>query len=123
MQKNRLQRMPMAVHAPIRRILKSIQKELAGIDQQLDKQIDAVPEWAASRDLLLSAKGVGKVLAYTLMSELPELGKLNRKEIASLVGIASMNKDSGSFIGKRRIRGGRHKVRTALFMSMLLGYT
>jgi len=113
----------MAVHAPIRRILKSIQKELAGIDQQLDKQIDAVPEWAASRDLLLSAKGVGKVLAYTLMSELPELGKLNRKEIASLVGIASMNKDSGSFIGKRRIRGGRHKVRTALFMSMLLGYT
>jgi len=123
MQKNRLQRMPMAVHAPIRRTLKSIQKELAGIDQQLDKQIDAVPEWAASRDLLLSAKGVGKVLAYTLMSELPELGKLNRKEIASLVGIASMNKDSGSFIGKRRIRGGRHKVRTALFMSMLLGYT
>lgn len=119
MQKNRLQRMPKTVHAPIRRILKSIQKELAGIDQKLDQLIDRVPQWAATRDLLLSAKGVGKVLAYTLMSELPELGKLNRKEIASLVGIAPMNKDSGGFKGKRQIRGGRHKVRTVLFVSML----
>ena len=58
-------------------------------------------------------------MAYTLMSELPELGKLNRKEIASLVGIAPMNRDSGSYEGKRYIRGGRHKVRTVLFMSML----
>ena len=53
------------------------------------------------------------------MSELPELGKLNRKEIAALVGIAPMNKDSGGFKGKRQIRGGRHKVRTVLFVSML----
>jgi len=119
MQKNRLQRMPKSVQAPIRRILKSIQKELLGIDQRLDKLIDAVPEWRATRDLLLSAKGVGKVLAYTLMSELPELGKLNRKEIAALVGIAPMNKDSGGYKGKRQIRGGRHKVRTVLFVSML----
>lgn len=114
MQKNRLKRMPKSVQAPIKRILKSIQKELAGIDQRLDKLIDAVPEWRATRDLLLSAKGVGKVLAYTLMSELPELGKLNRKEIAALVGIAPMNKDSGGYKGKRQIRGGRHKVRTVV---------
>ena len=119
MQKNRLQRMPKSVHAPIKRILKSIQKELAGIDQRLDKLIEAVPEWRATRDLLLSAKGVGKVLTYTLMSELPELGKLNRKEIAALVGIAPMNKDSGTYKGKRQIRGGRHKVRTVLFVSMM----
>jgi transposase len=119
MQKNRLQRMPKTVQAPIRRILKSIQKEIGAIDQRLDQLIDQVPEWQARRDLLLSAKGVGKVLAYTLMSELPELGRLNRKEIAALVGIAPMNMDSGGYSGKRQIRGGRHKVRTVLFMSML----
>jgi len=119
MQKNRLQRMPKSVHRPIARILKSIQKEISGIDQQLDKLIDEVPEWRATRDLLLSAKGVGKVLAYTLMSELPELGQLNRKQIASLVGVAPMNKDSGGYQGRRQIRGGRHKVRTVLFVSMM----
>lgn len=119
MQKNRLKRMPKAVQAPIARILKSIQKEIVKIDGQLDTLIDQVDDWKEKRDLLLSAKGVGKVLAYTLMSELPELGKLNRKEIASLVGIAPMNRDSGSYEGKRYIRGGRHKVRTVLFMSML----
>ncbi|WP_444939041.1 IS110 family transposase [Microbulbifer sp. JMSA002] len=92
MQKNRLKRMPKSVHKPIQAILKAIKKEL---------------------------EGVGNVLAYTLMSELPELGKLNRKEIAALVGIAPMNRDSGSFQGKRYIRGGRHRVRTVLFVSMM----
>ena len=111
--------MPKSVQAPITRILKSIQKEIAKIDEQLDTLIGQVEGWKEKRDLLLSAKGVGKVLAHALMSELPELGKLNRKEIASLVGIAPMNRDSGSYEGKRYIRGGRHKVRTVLFMSML----
>ena len=119
MQKNRLKRMPKTVHKPIQRILKSIQKEIEYIDGQLDKLIDEGPEWRAQRDLLLSAKGVGKVLAYTLMSELPELGKLNRREVAALVGVAPMNRDSGNFQGKRYIRGGRHKVRTVLFVSMM----
>lgn len=119
MQKNRLKRMPKSVHKPILRILKSIQKEILLIDKELDKQVDEVPQWQQQRDLLLSAKGVGKVLAYTLMSELPELGQLNRKEIASLVGVAPMNRDSGSHQGKRYIRGGRHKVRTVLFVSMM----
>ena len=67
----------------------------------------------------MSAKGVGKVVAYTLMSELPELGQLNRKEIAALAGVAPMNRDSGSYRGKRRVYGGRRKVRTALYMSIL----
>lgn len=119
MQKNRLTRMPKAVQGPIKRILKSIQNEVSKIDQQLDKLIDDCPEWSEKRDLLLSAKGVGKVLAFTLLSELPELGQLNRKQIASLVGIAPMNKDSGKFQGKRIIRGGRHKVRTVLFVSIM----
>ena len=119
MQKNRLKRMPKSVHAPIQRILKAIQKETVWIDKQLDKAISEVPEWQHNVDILMSAHGVGKVLAYTLISELPELGKLNRKQIAALVGIAPMNRDSGSKKGKRYIQGGRHKVRTVLFVSMM----
>ena len=119
MQKNRLKRMPASVHQSINNVLKAIQKELEKLDRQLDKLIAQIPEWQARVDQLTSAKGVGKVLAYTLLSELPELGQLNRKEIAALVGVAPMNRDSGSYEGKRYIRGGRHKVRTPLFMSML----
>ena len=119
MQKNRLTRMPKSVHKPIQRILKAIQKEVEKIDQQLDKLVEAIPQWQNQRDLLMSAKGVGKVVAYTLMSELPELGKLNRKEIAALAGVAPINRDSGTYRGKRRIYGGRRKVRTVLYMSML----
>lgn len=119
MQKNRLTRMPRSVQAPIQRILKSIQKEIALIDQQLEQLIEQSPEWKDKCDLLMSAKGVGKVLTYTLLSELPELGELNRREIAALVGVAPMNKDSGKYEGKRCIRGGRHKVRTVLFVSIM----
>lgn len=118
MQKNRLLRMPKNVQAPIQRILKAIQKEIERIDQKLDKLVDAIPQWREQRDLLMSVKGVGRVVAYTLLSELPELGKLNRKEIAALVGVAPMNRDSGSYRGKRRVSGGRSKVRTVLYMSM-----
>ena len=119
MQKNRLKRMPKAVQAPIRKILKTITEEINRIDRQLDRLIAEVPEWQERVDQLTSAKGVGKVLAYTLLSELPELGQLNRKQIAALVGVAPMNRDSGRYIGKRFIRGGRHKVRTVLFVSIM----
>ncbi|MEM6583930.1 MAG: IS110 family transposase [Pseudomonadota bacterium] len=119
MQKNRLKRMPKSVHAPIKAILKTIETQIRGIDKKIDTLANDVPEWKDQRDLLMSAKGVGKVLAYTLLSELPELGRLNNKEIAALVGVAPMNRDSGKYQGKRFIRGGRHKVRTVLFVSML----
>jgi len=119
MQKNRLQRMPKTVQKPIRNILEKITREIAGIDRQLDELIAEIPQWRERVDQLTSAKAVGKVLAYTLLSELPELGQLNRKQIAALVGIAPMNRDSGRYQGKRFIRGGRHKVRTVLFVSMM----
>lgn len=119
MQKNRLQRMPKTVHKSIRKILNAITKEIAVIEQQLDKLVAEIPHYQERVDQLTSAKAVGKVLAYTLLSDLPELGQLNRKEIAALVGIAPMNRDSGKYKGKRKIRGGRHKVRTVLFVSML----
>jgi len=77
--------MPNITQKSLNRILKSIQKEIEWVDKQLDKKIADVPQWKALVEILTSAKGVGKVLAYTLISELPELGKLNRKEIAALV--------------------------------------
>ena len=94
-------------------------KEIACIDQQLDKLVAEIPHYQERVDQLTSAKAVGKVLAYTLLSDLPELGQLNRKEIAALVGVAPMNRDSGKHKGKQKIRGGRHKIRTVLFVSML----
>jgi len=119
MQKNRLQRMPKTVQQPIRSILKKITAEIVNIDLKLDQLIAEVPHYKKRVDQLISAKCVGKVLAYTLLSDLPELGQLNRKEIAALVGVAPFNKDSGKHKGKRKIRGGRHKVRTVLFVSMM----
>ena len=117
--KNRLKRMPKSVHSHLNAVLKNLNKEIAKVDKQLDIAIAKVPEWQAKVDLLMSAHSVGKVLAYTLISELPELGKLNRKEAAALVGLAPMNRDSGRKSGHRYIRGGRHKVRTVLFVSMM----
>ena len=119
MEKNRLKRLPKNIHASLNRILKTFKEELTTLDHMLEQQIEAVPEWKEKRDILLSAKGVGKVLANTLLSELPELGTLNRKEIAALVGVAPLNKDSGSYLGKRSIRGGRTRVRSVLFVSMM----
>lgn len=119
MQKNRLIRMPKTVQKPIRNILKKITQEIAVIDRQLDQLIAEIPQFQARVDQLISAKGVGKVLAYTLLSELPELGSMNRKQIAAIVGVAPMNRDSGKHKGKRKIRGGRSKIRTVLFVSML----
>jgi len=119
MQKNRLKRMPAHSHKHIKNILTSIQKEILLIEKKVDMLIEQLPDWRQKRDILVSAHSVGKVMAYTMISELPELGKLNRKEIAALVGVAPMNNDSGSYRGKRQIRGGRSKVRKVLFVSMM----
>jgi transposase len=119
MEKNRLSILPKALHASLKRHIKHLQAEVKKIEALLDKQINRIPAWQEKRDLLLSVNGVGKVLAYTLLSDLPELGQLNRKEIAALVGVAPMNRDSGSYSGKRHIRGGRARVRTVLYMAIM----
>ena len=119
MEKNRVSILPKPLHASLRRHLKYLQAEVQKTEQQLDKLIDKTPHCKQRRDLLMSVNGVGKILTYTLLSDLPELGQLNRKQIAALVGVAPMNKESGHYQGKRRIRGGRHRVRTVLFMAML----
>lgn len=119
MEKNRLSILPKALHASLNRHLKQLQAEVKKIEVLLDKHIEQTPEWQEKRDLLMSVNGVGKVLAYTLLSDLPELGQLNRKAIAALVGVAPMNRESGDYKGKRHIRGGRARVRKVLFMAIM----
>ena len=119
MEKNRLSILPKALHASLNRHLKQLQTEIRRVEARLDELIDQEPQWQLKRDLLMSVNGVGKILAYTLLSDLPELGRLNRKEIAALVGVAPMNRESGAFNGKRRIRGGRARVRTVLFLAVM----
>ncbi|GAB0153848.1 transposase [Marinobacterium sp. BA1] len=119
MEKNRLQVLPKALHPSIKTLLRSLETQIKTITKQIDEAVMQVKHWRTQTEILTSVPGVGKVLAYTLLSELPELGKLNRKEIAALVGVAPMNRESGSWNGKRRIRGGRHRIRTVMFMAML----
>ncbi len=119
MEKNRLQILPKALHRSIKTLLRSLQTQITTITKQIDEAVMQVKHWRTKTEILTSVPGVGKVLAYTLLSELPELGKLNRKEIAALVGVAPMNRESGTWSGKRRIRGGRHRIRTVMFMAML----
>jgi transposase len=101
----------------IRDTLSHLIKQLAQLDKDLQKRIERSPVWRAKDDLLKSVPGIGKVTSLTLAIDLPELGTLNRKQIASLAGLAPLNRDSGKSIGKRRIWGGRATVRTALYMA------
>lgn len=96
-----------------------LEAEVRGLDEELRQFIDQNPTWQAKDDLLQSAPGVGPVTAMTLVAELPELGQLDRQEIAALVGVAPMNRDSGKKRGKRRTQGGRAHVRSVLYMAAL----
>ncbi len=121
-EKNRLAAMrDKHVRQRIANHLHFLKEELAAIDDDLDNEIRSSPLWREKEDLLRSVPGVGRVLARTLLAELPELGSLDRKQIAALVGVAPMNQDSGSMRGQRRIQGGRARVRTALYMAALVG--
>lgn len=119
MEKNRLSIMPKDLLEDIKRHINYLIKAAEKVEKKLDTLIAKNVQWNRLMKVLLSVKGVGKVLAYTLISELPELGQLNRKEIAALVGIAPMNKESGAYKGYRKIRGGRPRIRRVLFMAML----
>ena len=101
----------------IRDTLSHLIKQLNQLDKDLHKRIERSPAWKAKDDLLKSVPGIGKVTSLTLSIDLPELGTLDRKQIAALAGLAPLNRDSGKSIGKRRIWGGRASVRTALYMA------
>lgn len=117
---NRLDQAKGAVKRDLQEHIDWLKKRLKGIDGDLDRAVRQSPAWREKEDLLRSVPGIGSVVAKTLMAELPELGRLNRREIAALVGVAPMNRDSGKMRGKRSIRGGRNTVRSALYMSALV---
>ena len=96
-----------------------LERELGGVDDDLHSAIRGSVVWRAKDDLLRAIPGVGRVLATTLLADLPELGQLSRREIAALVGVAPLNRDSGAFRGQRSVWGGRSTVRTALYMGAL----
>lgn len=96
-----------------------LENELSDSDDAMREQLQKSPLWREKDDLLRSVPGVGSVTSTTLLAELPELGHLNRKKIAALVGVAPYNCDSGKMHGKRAIWGGRAAVRTALYMATL----
>ena len=102
------------------RLLTVLQQELSELEQDLDQSIRGTPAWRERDQLLRSVPGVGNVVARTLIADLPELGRLDRKQIAALVGVAPLNRDSGKMRGKRTTWGGRAKVRCALYMAALV---
>ena len=102
------------------RLLAVLQKELSEIEQELDEGIRGTPAWRERDELLRSVPGIGNVVARSLIADLPELGRLDRKQIAALVGVAPLNRDSGKMRGKRTTWGGRAKVRCALYMAALV---
>lgn len=120
MEKNRLaSSTSVEVHKHIKTHIEWLEKQLTSVDQGLKQSIKASPLWQATANLLLSFKGVGEVTMLTLIASLPELGQLNRKQIAALVGLAPFNRDSGKQKGKRHIWGGRSAIRSTLYMAAL----
>ena len=99
--------------------LEWLRKELGRIDEDLDGAVRTSPIWRAKEELLKSVPGIGDIASRTLLAELPELGRLNRREIAALVGLAPFNRDSGSLRGRRTIWGGRAALRATLYMAAL----
>jgi len=108
------------IKASIRAVLTTIEKQIASIDRDLDDRIKRSPVWKEKEDLLTSVPGVGPLTARTLLANLPELGVISRQTIAALVGVAPINRDSGTMRGKRTTWGGRSVVRSALYMATLV---
>ena len=119
-ERNRLEHAPPAVARGIRTHIRWLERQLSAVDRNLDDMIQQSPVWRAKEDLLRSVPGVGPIVSRTLLGELPELGQLNRRRIAALVGVAPFACDSGTLRGRRVVWGGRAPVRAALYMSALV---
>lgn len=119
MEKNRLSSMRGRVREDVKQHIDWLKKRLDDLDRMLQSFLRKSDVWREKEDLLRSVPGIGPVASVTLLAELPELGQLNRQQIAALVGVAPLNRDSGRMRGKRGIWGGRTHVRTALYMATL----
>jgi transposase len=120
-EKNRLGFARGPVKRDITQHIRWLEKRLADVEGDLQDAVAASPLYQAKSDLLRSVPGVGPVTALTLLASLPELGQLSRHQIAALVGVAPMNRDSGTRRGKRLVWGGRAPVRAVLYMATLVG--
>ena len=108
------------IQKSVDRVLAILKAQLEVIDHDIDIAVRGTPAWRQAEDLLISVPGIGHKIARTLLAEMPELGRLDRRQIASLTGVAPFNRDSGTLRGRRTIAGGRPVVRGALYMSILV---
>ena len=119
-EQHRMRTAPLPIQRQIQAHLTWLKQQLAMLDEDLTHRIQATPLWREQEDLLRSVPGIGPVVSRTLLGELPELGRLTHKQIAALVGVAPLNRDSGSLRGRRIIWGGRAVVRGVLYMSAVV---
>ena len=120
-EKNRYyQAAEMRVRKDLEAHIRFLERRVQSIDDDMDDAVRSSPLWRGKEDLLRTVPGVGPRTARTLLAEMPELGTLSRRKIASLAGLAPMNRDSGQWRGKRMIQGGRRGVRSALYMAALI---
>lgn len=109
-----------AVRRDLRNHIRWLERRLADVDDDIGGAVQRSPVWRAQEDLLRSVPGIGPIVARTLLAELPELGRLDRRAIAALVGVAPFNRDSGQWRGRRMIWGGRRSIRAVLYMAALV---
>lgn len=119
-ERNRLEHAVPAIRSDLVRHIRWLERRLHHVDHDLDRTVRSSPVWRARENLLRTLPGVGPVTSRTLLGSLPELGALNRKQIAALVGVAPLARDSGTLRGKRLVCGGRAPVRAALYMAALV---
>ncbi len=116
---NRLENCDAEIREHIEKLLADVEAQITALDAKLRDALQSTPEDAKKSALVRTVPGVGPVTAATLIGELPELGKLDRRRLSALVGLAPMNRDSGRQSGKRRIQGGRGAIRDVLYMAVL----
>lgn len=119
MEKNRLTILPKTLHKSVNALLKILMREIEKVDTLMNKIIEDCPEYQAKNIIIQSMPGVGKVVAFSLLSNMPELGYITNKQASSLIGVAPINRESGTYQGQRKIKGGRHQIRTVMFMAMM----
>ncbi len=119
MERNRQQILPKNIASTITPIITALKNQIEKVEAKIAKLIESCPEYQAKNTILQSMPGVGKVLAASLISNVPELGFITNKQASSLIGVAPITKESGRFKGKRIIQGGRAQVRTVMYMAMM----